>query len=77
MGQRAAEWKGLGNRTLVYIRQRQVDAVVVTLAEAIGTGVDPGRGGMNVAFSAARELRPWRQGPIFAECTSRPTRPCS
>lgn len=44
MGQRAAEWKGLGTRTLVYIRQRQVDAVVVTLAEAIGTGVDPGAG---------------------------------
>jgi hypothetical protein len=44
MGQRAADGKGLGNRTLAYIRQRQVDAVVITLAEAIGTGVDPGRG---------------------------------
>jgi hypothetical protein len=44
VGQRAAEWKGLDNRTFVYIRQRQVDAVVVTLAEAIGTGVDPVRG---------------------------------
>jgi tetratricopeptide (TPR) repeat protein len=62
----------LGNLTLAYIRQGDVDAAVTTLTEAI-TELEQtrGGGGLNVVFSAARELRPWRQEPIVADVHDR------
>jgi transcriptional regulator with XRE-family HTH domain len=62
----------LGNLTLAYIRQREVDAAVITLAEAITELEETrGGGGLNVVFSAAKELRPWRQDPIVADVHDR------
>ncbi|MEV4033694.1 transcriptional regulator [Streptomyces umbrinus] len=62
----------LGNLTLAYIRQREVDAAVSTLIDAIAELEQTrGGGGLNVVFSAARELRPWRQEPIVADVHDR------
>ncbi len=62
----------LGNLTLAYIRQREIDAAVTTLAEAIAELEETrGGGGMNVVFSAARELSPWRQERIVADIHDR------
>ncbi|MEU5200897.1 helix-turn-helix transcriptional regulator [Streptomyces scabiei] len=62
----------LGNLTLANIRQREVDAAVITLAEAITELEETrGGGGLNVVFSAAKELRPWRQDPIVADVHDR------
>ncbi|MER5969160.1 helix-turn-helix transcriptional regulator [Streptomyces sp. NPDC002055] len=62
----------LGNLTLARIRQREVEAAVVSLAEAI-TELEAtrGGGGMNVVFGAARELLPWRQEPFVVEVHDR------
>ncbi|MDT0489571.1 hypothetical protein RM717_03510 [Streptomyces griseus] len=62
----------LGNLTLAHIRQRDVDAAVVSLTEAIKElETTRGGGGMNIVFGAARELRPWRQEPLVAEAHDR------
>ncbi|MEW2498488.1 helix-turn-helix transcriptional regulator [Streptomyces nodosus] len=62
----------LGNLTLAYIRQREIDAAVDTLTEAIAELEDTrGGGGLNVVFSAARELRPWRQERTVADVHDR------
>lgn len=62
----------LGNLTLAYIRQREVDAAVSTLIDAIAELEQTrGGGGLNVVFSAARELRPWRQEPTVADVHDR------
>lgn len=62
----------LGNLTLAYIRQREIDAAVDTLTDAIAELEDTrGGGGLNVVFSAARELRPWRQERIVADVHDR------
>lgn len=51
----------LGNLALAYLRQRQLDAAVATLHDAIDLLDDSrGGGGMTVVFSAGRELYPWR-----------------
>ena len=62
----------LGNLTLAHIRQRQVEAAVTSLTEAI-TELETtrGGGGMNIVFGAARELRPWRQEPLVGEVHDR------
>ncbi|KES05435.1 transcriptional regulator [Streptomyces toyocaensis] len=62
----------LGNLTLARIRQRDVEAGVASLTEAI-TELETtrGGGGMNIVFGAARELRPWRQEPLVAEVHDR------
>ncbi|AYL38225.1 helix-turn-helix transcriptional regulator [Streptomyces sp. PDY-4] len=62
----------LGNLTLARIRQRDVEAGVASLTEAI-TELETtrGGGGMNIVFGAARELRPWRQEPFVAEVHDR------
>ncbi|MEN8650981.1 helix-turn-helix transcriptional regulator [Streptomyces sp. 21So2-11] len=62
----------LGNLTLAYIRQGEVDAAV----SALGTAIDEleetrGGGGMNIVFGAARELRPWRTQPAVADVHDR------
>ncbi|MCP3771010.1 helix-turn-helix domain-containing protein [Streptomyces sp. MAR25Y5] len=62
----------LGNLTLARIRQRDVEAAVASLAEAIAElEATRGGGGMNIVFGAARELRPWRQEPLVAEVHDR------
>lgn len=62
----------LGNLTLARIRQRDVEAGVASLTEAISElEATRGGGGMNLVFGAARELRPWRQEPRVAEVHDR------
>uniref|UniRef100_A0AAU2V777 Helix-turn-helix domain-containing protein n=1 Tax=Streptomyces sp. NBC_00003 TaxID=2903608 RepID=A0AAU2V777_9ACTN len=62
----------LGNLTLAYIRQRELDAAVETLGMAIAELEETrGGGGMNIVFGAARELRPWRQESIVADVHDR------
>ncbi|MFJ5561112.1 helix-turn-helix transcriptional regulator [Streptomyces sp. NPDC093250] len=62
----------LGNLTLARIRQRDVEAGVASLSEAIvELETTRGGGGMNIVFRAARELRPWRQEPLVAEIHDR------
>ncbi|MEU6523182.1 hypothetical protein ABZ892_10110 [Streptomyces sp. NPDC046924] len=62
----------LGNLTLARIRQHDVETGAAGLTEAI-TELETtrGGGGMNIAFGAARELRPWRQEPLVAEVHDR------
>jgi len=62
----------LGNLTLAHIRQEQLDAAAVTLHEAIDVlEMTRGGGGLNVVFSAGRELRPWRQEPSVQDVYDR------
>jgi transcriptional regulator with XRE-family HTH domain len=51
----------LGNLALASIRQRSIDTAAARLHEAIDVVEQTrGGGGLNVVFTAARELRPWR-----------------
>lgn len=51
----------LGNLALASIRQRNIDTAAARLHEAIDVVEQTrGGGGLNVVFTAARELRPWR-----------------
>jgi hypothetical protein len=62
----------LGNLALAGIRQRNVDAAVVRLHEAIDVvEVSRGGGGLNVVFTAARELKPWRNERVVQEVNDR------
>jgi transcriptional regulator with XRE-family HTH domain len=62
----------LGNLALASIRQRQIDAGVVHIHEAIDV-IEQTRsgGGLNVVFAAARELRPWWNEPAVQEVNDR------
>jgi transcriptional regulator with XRE-family HTH domain len=62
----------LGNLALAHIRQRQVDAAVASLHTAIDE-LERTRGGagLNVVFTAGRELRPWRHEPAVHEVHDR------
>ncbi|MGW0789796.1 helix-turn-helix transcriptional regulator [Streptomyces sp. NPDC002911] len=62
----------LGNLTLARIRQRDVEAALASLTEAIAElETTRGGGGLNLVFGAARELRPWRQEPLVADVHDR------
>jgi transcriptional regulator with XRE-family HTH domain len=62
----------LGNLALAGIRQRNVDGAVVRLHEAIDVvEVSRGGGGLNIVFTAARELRPWRNERVVQEVNDR------
>lgn len=51
----------LGNLTLAYIHQRRIDEAVAVLNQAIDIVAENwGGGGLNIAFHAGRELKPWR-----------------
>jgi tetratricopeptide (TPR) repeat protein len=55
----------LGNLALAHIRQRDVDQAVAVLHRAIDLlETSRGGGGLNVACTAVRELRPWRHEPF-------------
>ncbi|MFF1381826.1 hypothetical protein [Streptomyces sp. NPDC058308] len=52
---------GPGSLALARIRRGEMDAALVAFSTAVNElHSTRGGGGMNVAFSAARELRPWR-----------------
>ncbi len=62
----------LGNLALAGIRQRNVDAAVIRLHEAIDVvEQNRGGGGLNVVFTAGRELRPWRNERLVQEVNDR------
>ena len=62
----------MGNLTLACIRQRQVDEAAAMLHRALDVVEQTwGGGGLNVAFSAGRELQPWRHVPVVQEASDR------
>jgi transcriptional regulator with XRE-family HTH domain len=62
----------LGNLALAYLRQRQVEAASTALHEAIDVlERTRGGGGLNVLFTASREMRPWRERPDVQDVTDR------
>jgi transcriptional regulator with XRE-family HTH domain/predicted negative regulator of RcsB-dependent stress response len=62
----------LGNLSLAHIRQKQVDTAAIHLHQAIDVlERTRGGGGLNVVFTAARELRPWRNELVVAEVNDR------
>lgn len=71
------EWKKsraivLGNLSLAYIRQRKLDEALGTLHEAIGViEATRGGGGLNIVFSAGRELRQWQTEPAVQDVMDR------
>jgi hypothetical protein len=57
----------LGNLTLAFIRQGKVGEAADTMHRTIdAVELTRGGGGLNLAFSAGRELRPWR-GEAWAQ----------
>lgn len=62
----------LGNLTLALIRQGKADEAATTMHRTIDTvELTRGGGGLNLAFAAGRELRPWRQEPWVQEINDR------
>ena len=62
----------LGNLALASIRQRNIDTAACRLHQAIDVVEQTrGGGGLNVVFTAARELRPWRNEPIVQDVNDR------
>lgn len=62
----------LGNLTLALIRQGKLDEAAVTMHRTIdAVELTRGGGGLNLAFSAGRELRQWRQEPWAQEINDR------
>ncbi|WP_405954297.1 helix-turn-helix transcriptional regulator [Streptomyces phaeochromogenes] len=62
----------LGNLTLALIRQRKLDEAAVAIHRTIdAVELTRGGGGLNLAFSAGRELRQWRQEPWAQEINDR------
>ncbi|MDX2698687.1 helix-turn-helix transcriptional regulator [Streptomyces ipomoeae] len=62
----------LGNLTLALIRQRKFDEAAAAMHRTIdAVELTRGGGGLNLAFSAERELRQWRQEPWAQEINDR------
>ncbi|EGX58721.1 hypothetical protein SZN_16425 [Streptomyces zinciresistens K42] len=62
----------LGNLTLALIRQRKLDEAAATMHRTIdAVELTRGGGGLNLAFSAGRELRQWRTEPWAQEINDR------
>ncbi|TVT31257.1 helix-turn-helix transcriptional regulator [Amycolatopsis rhizosphaerae] len=62
----------LGNLSLARLRHGEVDGAVEALHHAIDAlELTWGGGGLNIAFTAGRELRPWRQQPAVQEAGER------
>jgi hypothetical protein len=71
-GSRKATAILLGNLAKASIRQGHLDAGAAYLHEAIDV-IERTRagGGLNIVFTAARELRPWRNEPVVQEVNDR------
>ncbi|MDQ0935981.1 helix-turn-helix transcriptional regulator [Streptomyces turgidiscabies] len=62
----------LGNLTLALIRQGKLDEAAAVMHRTIdAVELTRGGGGLNLAFSAGRELRQWRQEPWAQEINDR------
>jgi transcriptional regulator with XRE-family HTH domain len=62
----------LGNLALASIRQHEIDAGTARLHEAIDIVEQTrGGGGLNIVFTAARELRPWRNEHVVQDVNDR------
>jgi DNA-binding XRE family transcriptional regulator len=62
----------LGNLSLAYIRQRELDEGTSTLHRTIdAVEITRGGGGLTIAFAAGRELSPWRHEPLVHELNDR------
>ncbi|MEU9242837.1 helix-turn-helix domain-containing protein [Streptomyces sp. NPDC048385] len=62
----------LGNLTLALIRQGKLDEAAATMHRTIdAVELTRGGGGLNLAFSAGRELRQWRAEPWAQEINDR------
>ncbi|MFI6644116.1 helix-turn-helix transcriptional regulator [Streptomyces sp. NPDC050504] len=62
----------LGNLTLALIRQRKLDEAASVMHRTIdAVELTRGGGGLNLAFSAGRELRQWRMEPWAADIHDR------
>ncbi|MEV3872575.1 hypothetical protein [Streptomyces sp. NPDC049906] len=62
----------LGNLTLALIRQGKLDEAVHAMHRTIdAVELTRGGGGLNLAFSAGRELKQWRQEPWAQEINDR------
>ncbi len=62
----------LGNLALALIRQGDLDEAAGRLHQAIDViELNRGGGGLNIVFTAAREMRPWRTLPAVQEVSDR------
>jgi hypothetical protein len=62
----------LGNLSVAYIRQRELDEGTSTLHRTIdAVEITRGGGGLTIAFAAGRELSPWRHEPLVHEINDR------
>ena len=62
----------LGNLALALIRQGDLDEAAGRLQEAIDViELNRGGGGLNIVFSAGREMRPWRAVPVVQDACDR------
>ena len=62
----------LGNLALALIRQGDLDEAARRLHEAIDViELNRGGGGLNIVFSAGREMRPWRAVPVVQDVYDR------
>jgi tetratricopeptide (TPR) repeat protein len=62
----------LGNLSLAYLRRRKLDEATATLHQAIDIVEQTrGGGGLNIVFTAGRELAPWRQVPAVQDVRDR------
>ena len=62
----------LGNLALALIRQGNPDEAAGRLHEAIDVlELNRGGGGLNIVFSAGREMRPWRTVPVVQDVHDR------
>ena len=62
----------LGNLALALIRRGELDEAAGRLHEAIDViELNRGGGGLNIVFSAGREMRPWRTVPVVQDVYDR------
>ncbi|MFI2431228.1 transcriptional regulator [Streptomyces sp. NPDC018693] len=62
----------LGNLSLAHIRCGDLDAALTAFDDAVSElNSTRGGGGMNIAFRAAREMRPWRNEPPVQDAQDR------
>ncbi|WP_314410098.1 helix-turn-helix transcriptional regulator [Streptomyces kroppenstedtii] len=71
-GKKKSQAIALGNLTLALIQQRKLDEAANAMHRTIdAVELTRGGGGLNLAFSAGRELRQWRQEPWAQEINDR------